>query len=197
VVLSPNHWQTVDLGIKAQPRNPRSSSPRARCRSYMALPNLPIIPGPLHQVSYSYHNPHRCPPYRTCHLHTTRQVNAILQTRIIDSRIEPRKCPWFEFKPRHVNDSSQSNKGSTLFLNLPLDESIDNKKHKVWISNPRHNEAQLEDQKPRKAQGHLEGKTARPTKRHEKRQIKEKSKKSSKSQKLKTSPNTLNASSLP
>jgi hypothetical protein len=24
VVLRPNHWQTVDLGFKAQPRNPRS-----------------------------------------------------------------------------------------------------------------------------------------------------------------------------
>jgi hypothetical protein len=24
------------------------------------------------------------------------------------------------------------------FLNLPLDEYIDNKKHKVWISNPGH-----------------------------------------------------------
>jgi hypothetical protein len=46
---------------------------------------------------------------------------------------------------------------TTWFLKLPLDESIDNKKHKVWILNPRHNEAQLEDQKPRKAQeGHLE-----------------------------------------
>jgi hypothetical protein len=29
VVLRPNHSQTVDLGFKAQPRNPRSSSPRA------------------------------------------------------------------------------------------------------------------------------------------------------------------------
>jgi hypothetical protein len=26
----------------------------------------------------------------------------------------------------------------TWFLNLPLDEYIDNKKHKVWISNLRH-----------------------------------------------------------
>jgi hypothetical protein len=32
----------------------------------------------------------------------------------------------------------------TWFLNLPLDESIDNKKHKVWSSNPKHHEAQLE-----------------------------------------------------
>jgi hypothetical protein len=60
---------------------------------------------------------------------------------------------------------NQSKVLTTWFLNLSLDESIDNKKYKVWISNPRHNEAQLEDQKPTKAQeGHLEeGKTARQT----------------------------------
>jgi hypothetical protein len=36
---------------------------------------------------------------------------------------------------------------TTWFLNLPLDESIDNKRHKVWSSNLRPHEAQLEDQK--------------------------------------------------
>jgi hypothetical protein len=30
VVLRPNHSQTIDLGFKAQPRNPRFESPRAR-----------------------------------------------------------------------------------------------------------------------------------------------------------------------
>jgi hypothetical protein len=34
----------------------------------------------------------------------------------------------------------------TWFLNLHLDESIDNKKYKIWILNPRPHEAQLEDQ---------------------------------------------------
>jgi hypothetical protein len=33
---------------------------------------------PLHQVSYSCHDPHRCTSCRTCHLHSTRQANAIL-----------------------------------------------------------------------------------------------------------------------
>jgi flagellar biosynthesis GTPase FlhF len=40
---------------------------------------------------------------------------------------------------------------TTWFLNLFLDESIDNKKDKVWNLNPRPHEAQLEDQKPRKS----------------------------------------------
>jgi hypothetical protein len=39
------------------------------------------IPDPLYQVSYSYHDPYRCPSCRTYHLHTTRQANTILQTR--------------------------------------------------------------------------------------------------------------------
>jgi hypothetical protein len=52
---------------------------------------------------------------------------------------------------------NQTKELTTCFLNLPLDESIDNKKHKVWSSNPKPHEAQLEDQKAKKAQeGHLE-----------------------------------------
>jgi hypothetical protein len=56
VVLRPNHSRTVDLGFKAQLRNPCSSSPRARCRLHMASPDLSTteyptyatISGPLH-----------------------------------------------------------------------------------------------------------------------------------------------------
>jgi hypothetical protein len=39
------------------------------------------IPNPLHQISYSCIDPRRCPSCRTCHIHTTRQANAILHTR--------------------------------------------------------------------------------------------------------------------
>jgi hypothetical protein len=35
--------------------------------------------GPLHQVSYSCHDPRHCMPCHSCHLHTTRQANTILQ----------------------------------------------------------------------------------------------------------------------
>jgi hypothetical protein len=77
---------------------------------------------------------------------------------------------------------------TTWFLNLPLDESIDNKRHKVWSSNLRPHEAQLEDQKIKKnlRKSSRRSKIAKANKRHEKRQSHEKSKKSSKSkQKLK------------
>jgi hypothetical protein len=39
-----------------------------------------IIISPLHQVSYSYHDPRRCLSCHTYHLHTTRQGNTILHT---------------------------------------------------------------------------------------------------------------------
>jgi hypothetical protein len=42
---------------------------------------------------------------------------------------------------------TQTKELTTWFLNLPLDESIDNKMHKVWSLNQRPHEAQLEDQK--------------------------------------------------
>jgi hypothetical protein len=46
MVLRSNHLQTIDLGFEAQPRNPRSSSPRARCRPHTAPPNLSIARPP-------------------------------------------------------------------------------------------------------------------------------------------------------
>ncbi len=46
VVLRSNHSQTVDLGFEAQPRNPRSSSPRARCRPHTVPPDLSIARPP-------------------------------------------------------------------------------------------------------------------------------------------------------
>jgi hypothetical protein len=42
VVLRLNHRQTVNLGFEAQPRNPRSSSLRARCRLHTTPPDLSI-----------------------------------------------------------------------------------------------------------------------------------------------------------
>jgi hypothetical protein len=69
------------------------------------------IHDPLHQVSYSCHGPRRCMPCHTCHLHTTRQANMILQ-RNKDKRETKQNYSEFKFKPRQVNDSSQSNHGT-------------------------------------------------------------------------------------
>jgi hypothetical protein len=52
---------------------------------------------------------------------------------------------------KSMTHHSQSMKLTTWFLNLPLDESIDNKNHKVQSLNPKPHEAPLEDQKAKKS----------------------------------------------
>jgi hypothetical protein len=84
------------------------SGTRPLDRPATEYPTCVTIPGPLHQISYSYHDPHHCTSCRTCHLHTMRQANVILQMKQ-DKRKMKRNYPGFELKPRQVNDSSQSN----------------------------------------------------------------------------------------
>jgi hypothetical protein len=109
---------------------------------------------------------------------------------------------------KSMTHHKQTKELTTWFLNLPIDESINNKRHKVWSLNPRPDEAQLEDQKPTKSlrRSSRRRKTAKANKRHEKWQSHAKwqrrAKKSSKQKNSKpplksTPPNTLNASSLP
>jgi hypothetical protein len=45
-----------------------------------------------------------------------------------DSWVEPPKFPEFKFKPGQVNYSSEIKPRTTWFLNLPIDEYIDNTK---------------------------------------------------------------------
>jgi hypothetical protein len=81
-------------------------------------PTCAIISVPLHHVSYSCHDPRHCPSCHTFHLHTTRQLNVILQMkRGINVKLP--KQSRFEFKPQHVNDYHLSNQG-TDFLVSPL-----------------------------------------------------------------------------
>jgi hypothetical protein len=111
-------------------------------------------------------------------------------------KVKQSKYPEFKLKPHQVNDSSQSNQetGHLVSQSLSLDESIDNRKHKVWCLNPRPHE----DQKDKKAQeDHLEeGKTARSTKSTKSDKPRKRGKKSSKSKNLKL-PLALSMQSLP
>jgi hypothetical protein len=86
---------------------------------------------------------------------------------------------------------------TTWFLNLPLDGSIDKKKHKVSSSNPKPHEAQLEDQKTKKSprRSFTRRKSRKDSKRHDKWQTKQngkeelrKAQKHKKLTKLKNSP---------
>jgi hypothetical protein len=89
---------------------------RTRCtrpldRPATEYPTCATIPGPLHQVSYSYHGHHCCTSCRACHLHTTRQANVIIRMKQ-DKRKTKQNYPAFKFKLHQVNDSSQSNQGT-------------------------------------------------------------------------------------
>jgi hypothetical protein len=93
VDLRPNHWQTNRWpwfwGSTKKPAllittcmvQTTHSITRALDRLATDYPTCATNTSPLHQVSYSYHDPHQCLPCRTYHLHTTRQTNAILQMK--------------------------------------------------------------------------------------------------------------------
>jgi hypothetical protein len=99
----PNH-KIGAPGFKARPRKPstlvlklnkKTHAPRLQvhgtdCTRHHPAFQLPghlvpdlclTIPDHLQQVSYFYHDTHRCPLCRTCHLHTTRQENTILHMK--------------------------------------------------------------------------------------------------------------------
>jgi hypothetical protein len=92
-----------------------------------------IIPGPLHQVSYSCHGPRRYTPCRTCHLHTTRQANVILQAKKIKEKQNETALDSNSNLVKSMTHHNQTKELTTWFLNLPLDESIDKKNTKFEI----------------------------------------------------------------
>jgi hypothetical protein len=119
VVLKPSHSQIVDLRFEAQPRNPRSSSPRARCRPHTAPPDLliaqppstrPVQPSPVLcrrspiPATILVTTRHAAPT--TC---TPRDKQPRFSNRNNDKRKTKQNNPGFKFKPHQVNDSSQSN----------------------------------------------------------------------------------------
>jgi hypothetical protein len=121
VVLMPNHSQTANIGFEAQPRNPRSSSPRARCRSHTASPDLlitrPPSTGPVRPSSIiCTRSP--TPVMILITAHHVASVTCIprdkqmrFSKRNKGKRKTKQNYPGFEFKHCQVNDSSQSNQG--------------------------------------------------------------------------------------
>jgi hypothetical protein len=107
VVLRPNHSQTVDLGFVAQPRNPPSSSPRARCRPHTAPPDLLIVrPPSTRPVRSSPILCTRSPTPATILITARHAAPTTCTPRDKDKRKTKWNCSGFEFKPRQVNDSS-------------------------------------------------------------------------------------------
>jgi hypothetical protein len=98
-------------------------------------PTCATIPAPLHQVSYSCHGPRRCMACRTYHLHTTRQANVILRTKKGKIKIKQNKTvPDSNSNlAKSMTHHNQIKELATWFLNLSLDESIDNKSTKFEV----------------------------------------------------------------
>jgi hypothetical protein len=116
VVSRPNHSQTVDLGFEAQPRNPLSSSPCARCRPHIAPLDLliarppstwPVWPSPVlctmspTLATILVAARHAAPA--TC---TPRDKQTRFSKRNKDKRKTKGNYLGFKFKPHQVNDSS-------------------------------------------------------------------------------------------
>jgi hypothetical protein len=118
-VLRPKPGNPPPPGFVAQPRNPRSKSPCARCRSHTALPDLstawppstrPVRPSPVLctrsptpatvLVAARHASPATCTP---------RDKQTRFSERNKGKRKTKQNYLGFEFKPRQVNDSSQSN----------------------------------------------------------------------------------------
>jgi hypothetical protein len=130
--------EIINLCFQARRRNQRCSSPYARCRPHTRSPNLSIVWPPsarpvldhpwssiprlllLLRSSLLPTMPHLSP--------THHEISKRVSPHETYSKVEPLKFPGFKFKPRQVNYSSQIKPRTTWFLNLPLDEYIDNTK---------------------------------------------------------------------
>jgi hypothetical protein len=122
VVLRPNYLQTVDLGFETQPRNSRSSSPRAWCRPHMEPPDIFIAQPP--STRHEWSSPVLCTRSPTpvtiliaaCHATPVTCTPRDKQTWFSKWNKDKRKTKWnylgFKFIPRQVNESSQSNQGT-------------------------------------------------------------------------------------
>jgi hypothetical protein len=103
-----------------------------------------------------------------------KQVRFSTWTKI---KVKPPKLPGFKFKPKRVDYSSQIKPRywPLDFSISPLMSTLTTQRNKVWISNPRPHEAQLEDQKAKKSsrRSSRRRKNHKANKRHEKRQTKQ------------------------
>jgi hypothetical protein len=128
--------ETIDLGFEAKPRNLCSLSPCAWCRPHTTSPDLLIVRPPSTRPMPHHHwffAPSLLLLHQSSSLPTMlylspthRETSTRVSPNEIDSRVKSPKFPGFKFKPRQVNYSSQIKPRTTWFLNLPLDEYIDN-----------------------------------------------------------------------
>jgi hypothetical protein len=149
VVLRPNHSKSIDLGFKAQPRNLRSSSPRARCRPHTVPPDHSTVrPPSTRPVRPSSVLCTRSATPATVLVAACHATPATYTPRDKQTRFSKRNKGKRKTKKTILDSNSnlaklmthqnQTKEWTTWFLNLPLDESIDNKstKFEVRIQDP-------------------------------------------------------------
>jgi hypothetical protein len=101
VVLRPNHSQIVDLGFKAQPRNLRSSSPRARCRPSTVLCIRSPTPAMI-LVAARHVAPATCTPRDKLTRFSKRNRDKGKTTKMSSIRIQTSASQWLiTIKPRN------------------------------------------------------------------------------------------------
>jgi hypothetical protein len=113
--------ETVDLGFEVEPRDSHFSSPCARCKSHTASPDLSIVRPPSTRPVRD-HPRSSAPgllllPWSSSlptmsHLSPTHHETSKCDSLHKHIGVKQLKYLGFEFKPRQVNDSSQSNLGT-------------------------------------------------------------------------------------
>jgi hypothetical protein len=119
--------------VRPPSTQPMLEHPLSSALSLLLLPRSSSLPAMPH-LSPTHHETSKC-----------------VSQHETDSRVEPPKFCGFKFKPRQVNCLSQIKPRTNCFLNLPLDEYIDNTKAQSLNLNPRPHEAQPEGQKAKKS----------------------------------------------
>jgi hypothetical protein len=132
VVLRPNHknrshrfvakpGEPIDLGFEAKPRNSCFSSPCAWYKPHMVSPDLPIVQPSSTRPVFDRHQSSTpslllLPRYLSLptmsHLSPTHHETSKHDSPHEHIGVKQLKYLGFEFKPRQVNDSSQSNQGT-------------------------------------------------------------------------------------
>jgi hypothetical protein len=132
----PNHQTTAvgfeaqigkpdDLGFEAQPRNSRSSSPYAWCRSHTMSPDLPIVrPSSIWpMLDHPWSSapgllllPRSSSLSIVSHLSPTHHETNKHDSPYEQIGVKEPKYPGFEFKLLQVNDSSQSKQGTNHMI---------------------------------------------------------------------------------
>jgi hypothetical protein len=118
----PNHWQIINLGFEAQPRNLHSSSPCARCRPHTVLPDISIAwPPSIRPVR---------PSLVLCTRSPTSVTILIAAHHAAPATCTPRD-KWIRFSKRN-KDNGKTNKPSRIWIQTSASQWLITIKQMNW-----------------------------------------------------------------